>query len=68
VTPNLRLADGLAPTLPIVLADAQTNGGLLAAVDPARAAALLASLREAGVAAVVIGEALAGDPPRIEIS
>jgi selenide,water dikinase len=68
VTPNLRLADGLAPTLAIVLADAQTNGGLLAAVDPARAAALLASLREAGVAAVVIGEALAGDPPRIEIS
>ncbi len=68
VTPHLRVADGLAATWPTVLADAQTNGGLLAAVDPARAEALLAELRGAGVAAVAIGEVVPGDPPRIEIS
>ena len=43
---------GSTPTTPIVLADAQTNGGLLAAVDGARAGALLEALRAAGVAAV----------------
>jgi len=68
VMPHLRVADGLAATWPTVLADAQTNGGLLAAVDPARAEALLAELRGAGVAAVAIGEVVPGDPPRIEIS
>ncbi len=68
VAPHLRVAEGLAATWPTVLADAQTNGGLLAAVDPARAEALLAELRGAGVAAVAIGEVVPGDPPRIEIS
>ena len=67
VTPHLRVADGLAPTWPIVLADAQTNGGLLAAVEPARAAELVAALSAAGVAdAAVVGEVLAG-PPRLEV-
>lgn len=68
VRPNLRLAPSLAPTVPIVLADAQTNGGLLAAVDPARADALIATLRAAGVSAVAIGDVVAGDPPRIEVA
>lgn len=41
----------------ILLADAQTSGGLLMAVSPAKLDALLAALREAGVAgATVIGE------------
>jgi selenide,water dikinase len=66
VTPNLRVAEGLAPTWPTVLADAQTNGGLLAAVDPTRAEALVAELRSAGVAAAAIGEVIAGEP-RIEV-
>lgn len=67
VEPALRVAGGLAPTWPIVLADAQTNGGLLAAVDPARAGAVLAALAAAGVAeAAVVGEVLEG-PPRIEV-
>jgi selenide,water dikinase len=66
VTPNLRVAEGLAPTWPTVLADAQTNGGLLAAVDPARAEPLLGELRAAGVAAAAIGEVVAGEP-RIEV-
>jgi len=67
VTPNLRVADGLEPTWPIVLADAQTNGGLLAAVDPASAEGVLAALRAAGVHGVAIGEALAAEAPRLEI-
>ena len=68
MTPNLRLAPSLAPTIPIVLSDAQTNGGLLAAVDPARADALVATLRAAGVSASNIGDVVAGDPPRIEVA
>ena len=67
VTPNARFAPSLPPTTPIVLADAQTNGGLLAAVDAARAEALLATLRAAGVAGVAIGEIGPGDPPRIDV-
>ncbi len=68
VEPNVRFADGLAPTLPIVLADAQTNGGLLAAVGPARADLVLARLRAAGVAAVAIGDVVASDRPGIEVA
>ncbi len=66
--PHLRLADGLAPALLTVLADAQTNGGLLAAVDPARAGALVETLRGVGVEAVEVGEVLPGDPPRIDVA
>ncbi len=68
VEPHVRFADGLAPTIPIVLADAQTNGGLLAAVDPSRADAVIARLRTAGVSATKIGDVVAGDPPAIEIA
>lgn len=67
VAPALRVAPGVAEALPAVLADAQTNGGLLAAVDGARAGAVLEALRAAGVAAVEVGEVLPGDPPRIEL-
>jgi len=67
VTPSLRLGPSLPPTVPIVLADAQTNGGLLAAVDRARAEELLGAMRSAGVEAVAIGEVVPGDPPRIEV-
>jgi selenide,water dikinase len=66
VEPRLRLSP--AVTLPaIVLADAQTNGGLLAAVPAGRVAAVLASLAAAGVVAAEIGEVLPGDPPRLEV-
>ncbi len=67
VTPNARFAPKLPPTTAIVLADAQTNGGLLAAVDAARADALLSRLRAAGVEASAVGDVVAGDPPRIEV-
>jgi len=67
VTPHVSFAAGLHPTTPIVLADAQTNGGLFAAVDPARVDALRAELARAGVEAAVVGDVVAGDPPRIEV-
>jgi selenide,water dikinase len=47
----------VTPTEQLVLADAQTSGGLLLAVDPTAAEALLADLRRRGVAAAtVIGQ------------
>ena len=67
VQPNVSFAAGLRDTTPIVLADAQTNGGLLAAVDAARADALVATLRAAGVEAVRIGDVVAGEPARLEV-
>jgi selenide,water dikinase len=60
VQPHLRVSEGLDPLVPLLLADAQTNGGLLAAVDPARAGEVLARLRAAGVPAVQVGEVVAG--------
>jgi len=48
----------------LVLCDAQTSGGLLLAVPPARTDDLLAALREqATPAAAVIGEIVADEPP-----
>ena len=62
VGPHLDLSPGAAvPGL--VLADAQTNGGLLAAVPPEAVAGLLAALAAAGVVAAEIGEVLAGARP-----
>jgi selenide,water dikinase len=67
VTPNLTVAEGLAATWPTILADAQTNGGLLAAVDRVRTGEVVAALAAAGVAdAAVVGEVLEG-PARLEV-
>ncbi len=67
VAPHVRFREGLPPTLPTVLADAQTNGGLLAAVEASRAESVLARLRAAGVDAAAIGDVVPGDPPAIEV-
>jgi selenide,water dikinase len=67
VEPHVSFAASLDATTPRILADAQTNGGLLAAVDPARAQELLGALRAAGVAAVVVGDVRPGGPARIEV-
>ena len=51
-----------------VLADPQTSGGLLAACEPADAAAVLASFRSEGfAAAAVVGEVVAGTPARVTV-
>jgi selenide,water dikinase len=60
----LDLPDGPALAL---LADPQTSGGLLAGIAPDRAADCLAALREAGVAATLIGHAVPG-PPGLRIA
>jgi selenide,water dikinase len=65
VQPHLR-ADPEAALPLIVLADAQTNGGLLAAVAPERSAGVLAALVAAGVKAADVGEVLPG-PARLEV-
>ena len=66
VQPHLR-ADPDAALPLIVLADAQTNGGLLAAVAPERSAGVLAALVAVGVNAADIGEVLPGSPARLEV-
>lgn len=53
----------------LLLCDAQTSGGLLAAVAPERAEALLASLHARGVTdAVAIGTIESANPGRISVS
>jgi selenide,water dikinase len=50
-------SERLEPAQRLVLADAQTSGGLLIAVDPSTADALLADLKQRGVSdATRIGE------------
>lgn len=64
---KLSLARALDPSTGILLADAQTSGGLLAAIDPKAATRALALLKAAGVTASIIGEVVAGKP-RIRVT
>ena len=66
VLPHLVGAEAVEPVRLQILADAQTNGGLLAAIEPSRAEAVLRALREAGVSVAQIGEVVAG-PPALEL-
>lgn len=67
VAPSVDFPEGLPEFLQLMLADAQTNGGLLAAVEPKRAAALVRRLERAGtLSASVIGRLVAG-PARIRV-
>ena len=50
-----------------VLSDAQTSGGLLMAVEPARVEALVAALSARQEPAAVIGELVTGDAGQIEV-
>ena len=60
-------ADGVSASTRLVLADAQTSGGLLAAVAPASVAALLEAPAEEGAAPVVIGTVRAAGSGRIRV-
>lgn len=55
VAKRLVIADGLPETTALLLADAQTSGGLLAAVGPRSLSRALAALRDAGVEGHVVG-------------
>jgi selenide,water dikinase len=58
---HVKIADGVPEPVRVLLFDAQTSGGLLIAVDPDRAGALLAALeREATPAAARIGRIVRG--------
>jgi len=59
VGPHVRWDAALDAPARLVLADAQTNGGLLAAVQPDRFEAVLEALQRAGVQPAAIGEVVA---------
>jgi selenide,water dikinase len=50
-----------------VLADPQTSGGLLMAIEPDRADALVAALAARGEEAAVVGRMVAGEPGRMKV-
>lgn len=60
LSPGLRWAPGLTDNQQIVLADAQTSGGLLIAVAPGRLEDLLSELSARNVRGTVIGEIVEG--------
>jgi selenide,water dikinase len=61
--------NGLAPDEQVLLADAQTSGGLLVAVDGARADALVDELRARGTLAhAVVGRVVDGQVGPVSIS
>jgi len=69
VLPHVRFSEAVDAAWQQVLADAQTNGGLLAAVDPERTPRVLALLREVGVQAAHVGEvAPAPRGPGLEVA
>jgi selenide,water dikinase len=51
----------------VLLHDAQTSGGLLLAVEPAGAPALLGDLRAQGLPAAIIGEVTPGTSGRVQV-
>ena len=59
--------EGIEEELRVLLCDAQTSGGLLAAVAPGAAEALAAAWREAGYPAAVVGELVESDGVRIRV-
>ncbi len=68
VADAVTFAGGVDATTRLLLADAQTSGGLLIAVAPERADALVAALgREGTLAAAVIGRVVAGGAGRIAV-
>ncbi len=62
VSPRVRFPEGLPEDIQWVLADAQTNGGLLASVPARDARKALLALDKAGVEAALIGEVARGRP------
>jgi selenide,water dikinase len=62
VAPHVRFPAEFPEPIKLVLADAQTNGGLLASVAPRSVPGVMRALERAGVDAVVIGEVKRGRP------
>ena len=65
---TVEYTSGIDATTRVLLADAQTSGGMLIAVAPDRVDALVAALRREGTpVAVVIGRVVSGTPGRISV-
>ena len=67
VGPHVRFDAALDPPARLLLADAQTNGGLFAAVAPERFEEVMSELLRAGVPAAAIGEVAPVGEARIEV-
>lgn len=59
---ELLIADGFDDLHRLIVADAQTSGGLVFGVDPSHSASVLSALRGSGHDAAVIGSVVTGDP------
>lgn len=66
-SPFVQFDEGVSEPLRMALADPQTSGGLLIAIAPKRAAALMKALKRAKVDAAVVGETLAKGKTPIEV-
>ena len=67
VGPDYSFGDDISDDLKLLLADAQTSGGLLVSVDPAKTAAVVQALQAAGTPiAAVIGRITDG-PRRVVV-
>jgi selenide,water dikinase len=68
VAPVTRFADAVSEVDRLLLADAQTSGGLLIAVPPDREERLVGELEQRGaLARSVIGEMIAGEPGHLQV-
>jgi selenide,water dikinase len=71
-TERMRAFTRVDPEVPaevaVLLHDAQTSGGLLLAVAPDAAPGLLADLLDRGLPAALIGEVIAGETGRVEVT
>jgi selenide,water dikinase len=69
IEPSTHFADGVSEVDRLILADAQTSGGLLIAISPDRQSQLLEELERHGTPAqAVIGELLPGAPGSIQVT
>ncbi len=70
-TERMRGFAAIDPAVPaelaVLLHDAQTSGGLLLAVPPGAAGALLGDLRTQGLPAAVIGDIVTGESGRVDV-
>jgi selenide,water dikinase len=68
VEPTTRFEAAVDPVERLLLADAQTSGGLLIAIPPDGEATLLTALEEEGTPArAIVGELIAGEPGHLEV-
>ena len=68
VAEGVTFAGGIGEAVRVLLADAQTSGGLLIAVPPDRAPDLVAALQhEDAPTAAIIGRVTAGTPGRVAV-